>query len=592
MADFILTTDINTAQPWEIIGRTDRHILAIDREPTPHRIDCAAQAPYIAVAVSNTDTARDVFRALREAKAGHFVDKLGVTAGLIWNTETDAFCVFRDKFGLIPIQITETPDFLCVTTSPQKHAAINAGNALNRTWFARFLYGSQTSSRRDVWRGTERLYPGECRAWGAPCLAAFLASFGAVSDSIADRDDNRSDLYWKRRRYAGLNMTFEEAAEELRACHARAVGRIPTIKPPIFTLSGGLDSTGIVAAYARAAGAGPDRKLTTVSLLSKRHASCDESEQIEILKRSLPIDAHCIDMEEKGLLTDADVSETGLGYGPLCGPGLQINLLAYQAMAPDPGSCVFITGYGGNFLVKVRTEAIWRDLLTHFRFGEFAEYAAKTPRCTIKYMAKRFSAYGLAKLFKIRKLTPTEQDVRAICRREFCERYRGSLFDETFAQTHFEERASIPMSDGWECLVRAIDATSRSAHQYFYDPLLDAELYDVCSQIPPHYWDYRGKSRAVYRAALKPLLPPEIIAHPKSQSFDNAIIDAMRNNLSGDMAHSAVLSVTDGIIDGEKLEKLQRAFIAGDATPRLSDVWRLTAADWWGARISALATAY
>ncbi len=386
-------------------------------------------------------------------------------------------------------------------------------------------------------------------------------------------------------------MTFEEAAEALRACHARAVGRIPTIKPPIFTLSGGLDSTGIVAAYARAAGAGSGRRLTTVSLLSKRHASCDESEQIEVLKRSLPIDAHCIDMEEKGLQTDADISEVGLGYGPLCGPGLQINLHAYKTMAPEPGSCVFITGYGGNLLVKARAEAIWRDLLTHFHFYELAEYATKTPYSEIKYIIKRFSAYTLARLFKIRKLSPTEQNVGGICRREFCERHRGSLFDETFAQTHFEERAHIPMTDEWEYLVRAIDATSRLAHQYFYDPLLDAELYDFCAQIPPHYWDYRGKSRAAYRAALEPLLPPEIIAHPKTQSFDNAIIDAMRDNLSGDMAHDDVLSATDGIIDGEKLKKLQRAFIAGDATSRLPDVWRLTAADWWGARISALAAA-
>ena len=590
MADFIITTDrslpLALGQSWTPVYSTSRYCLAIEATPTPHDIAHLYESPYIVVALSHTDTPRDVWRAMRSPKDGdsrHFIDALGVCAGIVWNTETDEFCVFRDKFGWIPILATEYGDYLSITSSPQAHAHINAQRDIDENWFARFLYGSNETRRNDVWRQTSRLYPGEVRLWGGSDLGAFLDLFGdgRGSGGVESGVDARSDMYWHRRRYAPLDISFDEAVEALRACHARAIGRIPTTKPPIFTLSGGLDSTSIVAAYARATGATREHPIETFSLLSSRHASCDESTEIDVLAQALPITAHRLDMGLRTDIGDDAIASNAHGYGPICSPGLEINLWTYRQMAPQPYSRTIITGYGGNFIVKARVEAILGDLWKYRKFGELLNYANNVRFSTYRYLAKRYITYLLAKYFGIHKTNTSEAIVRKVCNREFWMRNENPMFDNIFTSTQYQERASMPLCDEWEYMMRAIDITARMSKQYFYDPLFDAELYDFCAQIPPHYWDYGGKDRAVYRAAFMPLLPEAIRTHPKVQSFDEAIVDIVNKNMARFGVDFNVASRDPSIIDRTELKKMQSDFVERRQTEHLSDVWRPTAVDWW-----------
>lgn len=590
MADFILTTDHSLAcdgalgPTWKRVWGTARYHLAIDATPAPHDISYLYDSPYLVVTLSHTDTPREVWRALRAGNSRHFIDRLGVCAGIVWNTETDAFCVFRDKFGLIPVMATEFGHYLSVTTSPLAHARVNRRRAVNENWFARFLYASTASSIDDVWRQTLRIYPGEVRVWGAIAIDAFFdqLSGATVCTGVQERcGDSRSDVYWRRRRYSTSEISFDEAVESLREYHARAISRIPSTKPPIFSLSGGLDSTSIVSAYARTVGATREQPLETFSLLSSHHESCDESSEIDVLARALPITARRFDMGFDTETGDDAIASMAYGYGPMCGPGLEVNLWAYRRMAPQPQSRMFITGYGGNFIVKTRVESILRDLWKRRRFGELARYANDIRFSSIKYIAKRYVAFLLAKGLGVRKMSPSEEVARNFCEPGFCRRCDVPLFDEMFAMTHAQERAQIPLCDEWEYMVRAIDATARASRQYFYDPLLDAELYDFCAQIPPHYWDYRGEDRAVYRAAFMPLLPEAIRKHPKSQSFDEEIADVMRRNMARFIEGASDTSREPSMINERRLRQMQRDFIERRQTAPLGDVWRLTIADWW-----------
>ena len=72
-----------------------------------------------------------------------------------------------------------------------------------------------------------------------------------------------------------------------------------------------------------------------------------------------------------------------------------------------------------------------------------------------------------------------------------------------------------------------MDMLARLCPHRFYDPLFDTELYDFCACIPPQYFLNCGEYRPIYKEALKPLLPDEIVHHPKCQSFDMLIHDGL-----------------------------------------------------------------
>ena len=111
MADFIITTDrslpLALGQSWTPVYSTSRYCLAIEATPTPHDIAHLYESPYIVVALSHTDTPRDVWRAMRSPKDGdsrHFIDAYGIPRPMnfaSFATNSDGFRYWRRNMATI-----------------------------------------------------------------------------------------------------------------------------------------------------------------------------------------------------------------------------------------------------------------------------------------------------------------------------------------------------------------------------------------------------------------------------------------------------------------------------------------------------------
>lgn len=589
MADFAFTSERLVLPGWQPIGRCGDRVISVDMSrPTPHPCTHVVRHGICCVVLSQVSTAQDVLEAIAELGT-NFVDGLRVAAGMVIHLETGEFCVFRDPFGFIPMLVTLDEDggVSAVTSSPDVHAQSVAGRPLNRAWMARFLLNSQASDVDDVWQNTERIFPGESRFYTQYSAQKFCRD---VLDGSSDnktwskkRLTFESNQYWKRRHYKPLAMTTAEYAEALRQHIVSAVDKIPASNP-YFTLSGGLDSSGIVASYLLHHHDEP--VVHAVSLVSRRHAQCDESPQLDELERAFPtLCLRRVVMDDAWALSQPEINAPFAGYGPLSSPGIESVLEGYRAIERECGPQTIITGYGGNFLVTVRPEALWRELWQHHRFAALlSELDALSPD-TVLSMIKRFlgnAGHGF--------LSPWFKKVLSHHSRRHAHRAESwvnpSLLclvpreDPVYALTHIEERAWLPLSNDWEMHVRCLDVIARLVPHRFYDPLFEPELYDFCAQIPPREFLRQGRYRDLYIRALSPLLPRAILEHPKTQCFDDLFLDGLCVRAKSECLELVHHAPREWLIPERLFQSYQAFSDTSPMAPRvgLMPVWRALSA--------------
>lgn len=484
------------------------------------------------ILLSRTESAEDVLREFRR-HPDCFIDKLGICAGIIWQPHTGKLCVFRDKFGFIPLMLIHHEDGgITVTSSPELHTDHTQHRAVNRAYFGRYLRMIDTASTDDVFEHTERILPGEIRHFSPP------KNQGDTID--CHYQTSQSSCYWHRRHYTFLNSSYTNLTEQLRQALIEAASRIPS-ENPIFTLSGGLDSSGILASYCYAR---HPSSIHAFSLISTAHANCDESHELDILERTFPIQLQRINMDKAWPLSEPELYHKYRAYGPLVAPGIESTLAIYRKIENQFGSRTVITGYGGNFIVKVRNEALWRHLLTHAVHHKQIRSELLNEISVLRYRDLRLlAARVLGNLAdgKIRKtlkrcISPHHNEPYFF-NNLFAAQFPIERTDPIFFMSHTEERAWIPISWEWEMSARALDIIARETSHAYYDPLFDPQVYDLCAQIPPQYFLLCKDYRTIYKDALSPLLPREIIHHPKVQSFDDLMLDGLRLHAKSFILH-------------------------------------------------------
>lgn len=591
MADFVLSS-----VPWsgenlgfESVWGDGACFLSIETTVAPRRVAVEFEPPFGLVILAQDPAPKRVLAAIR-SHAMHFIDAIGVCSGALFHTQTGEIVAFRDVFGWIPLLVTQSGSkSFCLTSSPWVHESLHEKSPIDARWISDFIasreYYSNTGKdsrfvfeRREPWKDAFRLLPGEARYFGHRSLRAFLSEFSGKSEIDAPTDEaHECDVYWRRRHYSPCALSFEDAAVALAEAHRRAVATIPN-ENPVFAISGGLDSTGITAAHIKLHGLTRQNPASAFSLVSSRHRSCDESHELDILERELPIKIRRFDMDETPSISDLELVRRFAGYGPLCAPALEINLHAYRRVAPEPATTTIIFGYGGNYLVKARPEAVLRDLIQRREWVGAADVFMRCKKATKSYLFKRFVAYYLAKWAKLEIIQRRASMRGGALNRAFREKYPQAIFDEVYPLTQVEERAQLYLSRDWEVFVRAIDAVARAARQFFYDPLFSPELYDFCSQMPPQFFFDGRVSRALYKAALSPLLPPGILHHPKVQSFDANVDDVLARNLSRSRLRSWM---DEDFTDLEGILAFEERFRQDPASVIAIDYWRVCAVRMW-----------
>ena len=232
-------------------------------------------------------------------------------------------------------------------------------------------------------------------------------------------------------------------------------------------------------------------------------------------------------------------------------------LAGYDAIYQSSGPRTIITGYGGNYIVKVRMESLYRYLFQTRNFSQLKRELSAISASLLRHQIVRFLANiadGQIRLV-IRDLAhrhPTDFQ-HAWLNPVFGAQFPAFSIDPFYGMTHTQERALIPIFWGWEYRVRCLDIIARTTQHAFYDPLFDMEVYDFCACIPPQYFLDAGEYRPIYKDALTPLLPAEIIHHPKCQSFDSLMHEGIAIHASSLVKQAINNSLFNDVFDRNKL---------------------------------------
>ena len=589
MADIALTVPGVLPDEWRVVLKTTAWQLAISENSGPYGVSCR-QFGHIQVAVlSHTVRCEEVLDSLRRYgdRFQFVLRQKGHVSGVVWNTSSSDMLVFRDIMGNMPWMVTDGDNGpVALTSSPFLHETMVRGRDCNRTWISRFLQESHDISHDDVFAHTRRILPGECWQYCKPGREWMLLADEAVE---GDKQWHVSG-YWNRVQYQAMDASYEDLTHGLYTHLMEAAQRIPD-RHLCFTLSGGLDSSGIMAAWCRQH---PGNRVDACSLVSGIHDACDESPQLDILEKSFPVNLWRVDMDSASVQNDMGLKGQCRAYGPMCASGMGLLLYFYQSVAEHFGPRMIVTGYGGNYLVSVRYEALLGYLLghlksSHVREAVLDELGVMKPQVVRRLAGRVVGNVGSGEWKRLYHSVVKREDtwqkyenVRSWMNPLFAAQFPEPQTDLVCGMSHVQERAWRPQTWAWEERMRMLDWMARQTCHTFYDALKDPILWDYCAQIPPYAMLSRGEYRKCYKDALKQILPNEIICHPKCQHFDDTLHDEIgikgRAQMEAILKRSHEDEVLSRILNLPQLTEVYRDYVDGLSEVRrhinLSKLWR------------------
>lgn len=506
--DFALCRNYVLPAPWFELNESSGFRLFVNPETGRNAEWCATDDRFaLAYGMTRELHAMTVWHA-QGAKFKTLSDAIGgAVAGVM--IDSQGIVVFRDKLGLIPIVIIRSVDQrkMVITTSPDLTTTLTQGRQMNRRWLAHYLSGRWNDDVEDMMSGVSRLLPGELLCIRTGCVTRHK--------------------YWPKSSFFSpiCVESMDEAVEKLRQSLIAAVKRIPNDRMSVYTLSGGLDSGGIVGiTCAQRLSAG--QRLHAVSLISEKYPSCDESREIGIMAKALPVDVHYINMDDIKPLSEVELYRLN-AFGPTIAAGLETTLALFRYVAKKWPGAQLVTGYGGNYLVDT---SAWT---------QFHDFTVRGDVANLYRLVKTFDINTLCQLAKYQFAGMCDGKLRLAVKAympwplkyfvfeserpsELGKRWLTPVVEEYAAggaplRSQAEERLYAICSWNNELRMRALDKLVRATQVEYYDPLFDPELYETCARLPASLYE---QSRRGYRQALAPFLPSEIIHHAKIQNFD------------------------------------------------------------------------
>ncbi len=438
----------------------------------------------------------------------------GETCGIV--LFEDGFAAFRDKLGCIPLVMIERERGVVVTTAPEIVCDATRGLALNEAWVVHYLRVESSLGLEDICEGQTRIPPGGCYIQrGAKC--------GVVR-------------YWPTPSFfEPIQLKhIEDGIDQLRESLEKAVLRIPKDKPLVYSLSGGLDSGGIVGISC----AHSSHKLKTVSLISQKYASSDESHELGVLASALPLDMTYINMEDVPSLSNRVLYRHD-AFCPTVLPGAETTYALFEAAARIAQGARLVVGHNGNALVYEDNETVLLDLLRRRDLAGLMKEAFSASKADYVNLARRMlrGALGGRLRLTLKRALPKRMAERFFVQTNVWDSLGDWLtpiaqsahpfvrFASMLGPDTAHMRASIVQSWRNELSMRIMCKFEHMTGVVVHDPLCDPNLYELCARLPAKLFLNCGKSRWGYREALKPFLPSEIIEHPKVKTFTEPVED-------------------------------------------------------------------
>lgn len=424
----------------------------------------------------------------------------GFWAAAVYDARNRRLVLCRDRLGIAPLYLSRTEDALLFGSSPLALAAQRPGGARPRWPRVRDFVetGLRDFDERTLLDGVEALAPGTLRRIdfrGAEPLPAPAERYWALpAERLTERD-----------------LSLDEAARRVRDTLAGAVElRLRADRPVAFQLSGGLDSTSVIAA-ASLVRPGP-LPTFTVSVPEE-----DEEPYAATMARRFRLERTVLADLERGMLDDPP-SLARLLAEPVQAPSALAHHLMCRRMK-EAGFGVTLSGSGGDEALAGYEWDFWPAAKRVLRADGHRLQAMAYQ------LALEAGSPGRAVASARRRLGRLVRGGRAV--------RAGADGPEPAAHgaTHDAPGAGAARA----CLARfetlGYDARRahhlRVAHLPYYlasndratlgiplehrQPFLDHRLVELGLRLPPSYLFRRGWTKYVLRRAMAGVLPREIV---------------------------------------------------------------------------------
>jgi asparagine synthase (glutamine-hydrolysing) len=379
--------------------------------------------------------------------------------------------------------------------------------------------------------------------------------------------------YWAppAARLDSRDLGLDEAVRRLRDALFGAVEiRLRADVPVAFELSGGMDSSSVVAIAALLRG----RDVRTYTI---RVPEANEEPYARAMTRRYPIDYHVLERPEAGFFED--VGEfTRMMEEPYHSPNIYTHYQMRWAMKRE-GVAVVLAGAGGDEVLAGYEgdfwPAAWRDLRRegHVLQGLRYELARRTGSATRlrgaaqdAYWAVRGQLFRTAKRLGAHRLLGRDGERRSTSAAATMQRGYRSLDFHGQALYHVR-RALLPY------YLRSNDHFTMAIPMEHRFPLLDYRVVEVGLQMPAAYLFRDGWTKYALRRAMEPYLPAEIVWRRDKMGFPFPYQRFLRENRARLAPPLAALRSV-----GIEPESIRYDALAGANPTRL---WRMCSTALW-----------
>jgi len=414
-----------------------------------------------------------------------------------------------------------------------------------------------------------------------------VATTLTVTDSEA-----KERRYWALEIEARLDIPVAEIPDAFRELFFQAVAaRLPESGPVVALLSGGLDSSSIVATAAHIL-ARQNRRLFTLSAVlpttDTNDTVKDERFFIDQFRDWENIDQFYITDTDRGPLDDVEQLVSG-GEQPIY-TSRHYLYSAFAQTVTGQNASILLDGVGGEFGPTFHGNGYYSGLLFSGRWRLlFREL----------YMRSQHDGFGLMRTARNHLIRPLMPDWllrlfgRSVVDFSAKEWLRNPLINRAFVQETLSHEENELMRDfvkssqnHWDHrknLVRNFELASKlDGHRGFVGyqtiqmsyPFVDKRILEFCVAAPGEVKIHNGYKRYLMRAAMEGILPPAIQWRTTKEPFSpdyHHRYNAQRNQAESFLATIGPLDPVRQIVDVDRLQILVKHQMVGNRSNSTAD---------------------
>ena len=392
---------------------------------------------------------------------------------------------------------------------------------------------------------------------------------------------------WEPSAGYGGRLDFEDAALHLRDLLADAVAqRMATDGPTVVWMSGGRDSTAVFGAgmHALRQRGGDPAALIPVSRSHPQGDSGREDEAIDAVARMWGVRPRWIDAPSIPMLTG--IGDDGSWRRDSFAQPFENLTRALARAGRAEGATIALDGFGGDFLFQVSREYLADlvargQLATAIREWRRIDRGREGWRGFVRAaLVPRAPAWALRAAAMARGGTPLRRAIERVAppwiSREFLDAH--AIEARAFAQgpygqpgaTQAERETRFYLTHQFFARVNAtMGRFAREEGVEIRSPVMDARVIAFALSRPRDERNLAGDQKRLLRAAMRGLLPDEILA-PRPHKT-GTLATYFRNNMRQDglarlqAIGPAPLLAVRGIVDGERFAQEVRHYAAAGA---------------------------